>query len=151
MRGERVCPRRAEGSASHVAQFLPLCSASHLAEARRLSALWQGASLAKTRAFSRPSRAHGHHLRPSTNCYKLSEPFYVTQARDLIVQALLSHWRSPACVTQFLDFSFPFLPGSSSLTRQRIGLGVLARALPWLLDIFPVLVILRRSYWIPGS
>jgi hypothetical protein len=42
MRGERVCPRRAEGSANHVAQFLPLCSASHLAEARRLSAPWQG-------------------------------------------------------------------------------------------------------------
>src|SRR5437879_5618620 len=37
MRGERVCPRRAEGSASHVAQFLPLCSASHLAEAGRIA------------------------------------------------------------------------------------------------------------------
>src|SRR5262245_38592979 len=39
----------------------------------RLS-LWQGSSPAKTRASAKPSRAHGHHLRPSTNCYKLSEP-----------------------------------------------------------------------------
>jgi hypothetical protein len=55
-----------------VAQFLTLCRASHLAEARRLSAPWQGASPAQTRASSRPSRAHGHHLRPSTHCEKLS-------------------------------------------------------------------------------
>src|SRR6266480_2882425 len=65
---------------SLVAQFLAVCSASNLAEARCISSLLQGSSLAKTRAFSRPSRAHGHHLRPSTNCYKLSEtnlPGYV--------------------------------------------------------------------------
>src|SRR4051812_33922838 len=50
------------------AQFLAVCSASNLAEARCISSLLQGSSLAKTRAFSRPSRAHGHHLRPSTHC-----------------------------------------------------------------------------------
>lgn len=33
----------------------------------------QGASPAQTWASARPSRAHGHHLRPSTNCYKLSD------------------------------------------------------------------------------
>jgi hypothetical protein len=52
---------------------LTLCSASNLAEARRLSSPLQGSSPAKTRASSRPSCAPGHHLRPSTNCYKLSE------------------------------------------------------------------------------
>ena len=36
----------------------------------------QGSSPAKTRASSRPSRAHGHHLQSSTNCYKLSETLY---------------------------------------------------------------------------
>jgi len=36
----------------------------------------QGASPAKTRASSRPSRAHGPHLRSSTNCEKLSERGY---------------------------------------------------------------------------
>jgi hypothetical protein len=55
-----------------VAQFIRLCSTSNLAEARCISSPWQGASPAKTRAASRPSRAHGYHLRPSTNCYKLS-------------------------------------------------------------------------------
>jgi hypothetical protein len=34
---------------------------------------WQGALPAKTRASSRPSRAHRPHLQPSTNCYKLSD------------------------------------------------------------------------------
>src|SRR5438874_2749549 len=58
---------------SPLAQFIAVCSASNLAEARCISSLLQGSSLAKTRAFSRPSRAHGHHLRPSTNCEKLSE------------------------------------------------------------------------------
>src|SRR5215510_3224035 len=35
--------------------------------------LWHGASPAKTRASSRPSRAHGPHLRRSTNGSELSE------------------------------------------------------------------------------
>src|SRR2546426_2507203 len=56
-----------------VAQFITLCSASNLAGTRRISSPWQGSSPAKTRASSRPSRAHGHHLRPSTHCYKLSD------------------------------------------------------------------------------
>ena len=55
------------------AQFLTLCSASNLAEARRFSSALQGSSPAKTRASSRPSRAHRPYLQPSTNCYKLSE------------------------------------------------------------------------------
>ena len=55
-----------------VAQFLRLCRASNLAEARRISSPWQGSSPAKTRVASRPSRGSGHHLRPSTNCEKLS-------------------------------------------------------------------------------
>src|SRR4029434_6689685 len=44
----------------------------NLAEARCISSPLEGSSLAKTRAFSKPSRAHGPHLRLSTNCYKLS-------------------------------------------------------------------------------
>jgi hypothetical protein len=36
--------RRNNGSDIHVAQFLTLCSASNLAEARRVSSLWQGSS-----------------------------------------------------------------------------------------------------------
>ena len=51
-----------------VAQFLTLCSADNLAEARRVPSLWQGSSPAKARASSRLSRAHGHHLRSSTHC-----------------------------------------------------------------------------------
>src|SRR5207248_1686954 len=50
-----------------------LCSASNLAEARRVPSLWQDPSPAKTRASSIPARAHGHHHQPSTNCYKLSD------------------------------------------------------------------------------
>src|SRR5262249_56834536 len=58
---------------SEVAQFITVCGASNLVEARCISSPLQGSSPAKTRAFSRPSRAHGHHLRPSTNCEKLSD------------------------------------------------------------------------------
>ena len=61
---------------TRVAQFITLCSAYNLAEARCISCPLLGSSLAKTQTFSRPSRAHGHPLRPSTNCYKLSETFY---------------------------------------------------------------------------
>src|SRR5262245_53910710 len=56
-----------------VAHFLSVCRASHLAEARGISSPVQGASPAKTSASSRPSRAHGPHLRPSTHCSKWSE------------------------------------------------------------------------------
>src|SRR5262249_109692 len=55
-----------------VAQFITFCSASNLVETRCLSSPVQGASPAKTPAASRPSRAHGHHRRPATNCSKLS-------------------------------------------------------------------------------
>src|SRR5262249_22342210 len=55
------------------AQSLTLCSASNLKEARRVSSLWPGASPAKTRASSMPSRAHGPHLRRSTHCSQLCE------------------------------------------------------------------------------
>src|SRR4029453_5404991 len=61
-------------------QFITVCSAENLAEARRISSPVQGSSPAKTSAASRPSRAHGHHLRPSTNCYKLSEAALATSA-----------------------------------------------------------------------
>jgi hypothetical protein len=44
-----------------------------MAETRYIFSLLQDSSPAKTRAFSRPSHAHGHSLRPSTNCYKLSD------------------------------------------------------------------------------
>jgi hypothetical protein len=59
-------------SVTRFAQFIILCSASNLAEVRCISSPRQSASPAKTRASSGLSRAHGHHLRPSTNCYKLS-------------------------------------------------------------------------------
>src|SRR5262249_60793460 len=61
---------------SEVAQFITVCGASNLVEARCISSPVQGSSSAKTWASSRPSRAHGHHLRPSTNCYKLSDAGY---------------------------------------------------------------------------
>src|SRR5262249_24881281 len=51
-----------------VAQALTLCRASDLAEVQRLSSPWQDASLAKTRAASRPARAHSHHRRPAPSC-----------------------------------------------------------------------------------
>ena len=75
-RGGRACHHGHAGSAAVegpqaaqtlVAQFLTLCRASHLAEARRLSALLQSLSPAKTRVSSLPSRAHDHHCQPSTN------------------------------------------------------------------------------------
>jgi hypothetical protein len=58
------------------APFLTLCRASNLRAARRIPSPWQGAAPAKTRASSRPSGAHGHHLRPATNCAKLSDNSY---------------------------------------------------------------------------
>jgi hypothetical protein len=54
-------------SPSEFAHFITLCSAYMLAGTRYISSPWQGSSPAKTRVSSRPSRAHGHHLRPSTN------------------------------------------------------------------------------------
>ena len=56
-----------------VADDQAVCSASNLAEARCIACPLPGSSLAKTQTFSRPSRAHGPHLRPSTICEKLSE------------------------------------------------------------------------------
>ena len=56
-----------------VAQCLTPCSAYNLAGIRRISSPMQGLWPAQTRASSRPSRAHGHHFRPSTNCDRLSE------------------------------------------------------------------------------
>src|SRR5262249_15838626 len=56
-----------------VAHFLTCCRAANLGETRCISSPVQGASPAQTRAASRPSRAHGHHLRSSTNCEKLSD------------------------------------------------------------------------------
>src|SRR5262249_16348842 len=64
------------------AHFLTLCRASNLAEAQRISSPEQGASPAKTRAASRPPRAHGPPLQPSTNCYKLSD----------VLQAVCGSW-----------------------------------------------------------
>src|SRR5437879_3845125 len=64
------------------APLLTLCRAYNLAEAWHLSRPWQGSSPAQPRASSRPSRVYGHHLRPSTNCYTLSEtrnPFTLTR------------------------------------------------------------------------
>ena len=69
-------------------QFLTLCRAENPAEARYLSAPLQGSSPAKTRTSSRPSRAHGHHLRPSPNCEKLSGPLY---PRGLIARGYLDN------------------------------------------------------------
>src|SRR5215471_19909194 len=56
-----------------VAHFLSVCRASHLAETRCIASPVPGASPAKTSAASRPSRAHGPPLRPSTHCSKWSE------------------------------------------------------------------------------
>jgi hypothetical protein len=39
-----------------------------MAEARRLSSPWQGASPAQTRAAAKPSRAHGPHCRSAPHC-----------------------------------------------------------------------------------
>src|SRR5215475_2231904 len=50
-----------------------LCSASILVEKLTIFSPLQSPSPAKTRTPSRPSRARGHHLRPSTNCEKLSD------------------------------------------------------------------------------
>src|SRR5262249_17017761 len=55
------------------AQFITLCSASILAWKRTSFSPFQRPSPAKTRTSWRPSCAYGHHLRPSTNCYKLSD------------------------------------------------------------------------------
>jgi hypothetical protein len=62
---EKVCD---DGLFTDFAQFLAVCSASNLAAARCISCPLQGSSLAKMQTSSRPSRAHGHHLRPSTHC-----------------------------------------------------------------------------------
>ena len=48
--------------------FITFCSASNLAETRCISSPVQGSSPVKTWASARPSRVHGHHLRPLTNC-----------------------------------------------------------------------------------
>ena len=61
--------RRAQAGA----QWLTRCRASHLAEAQRLSSALLRPSPAKRRASSRSSRAHGHHLRPSTHGETWSE------------------------------------------------------------------------------
>jgi|RhiMetdeSRZDD1v2_1073273.scaffolds.fasta_scaffold39226_5 hypothetical protein len=58
---------------TQVAQFITLCSASTLAEKLTTFSPFQSPSPAKTRTSSRPFRAHGHHLRPSTTYYKLSD------------------------------------------------------------------------------
>src|SRR5262245_40181313 len=39
-----------------------------------------------------PSRAYGHHLRPSTNCYKLSEVGYQTRQEQCL--EMLDAWRA---------------------------------------------------------
>lgn len=74
---------------------------------------------------------------------RLSTSAYLLTRRGLIVQTLLGHWRSLVCAKQLPDFSSPFLPGSplTHLLTYRF-VSVLARALPYLLDIFPVLGIL---------
>ena len=58
------------------AQFITHCSASTLTEKRTIFSPCQSPSPAKTRPPSRPSRARGHHFRPSTNCEKLSDTGY---------------------------------------------------------------------------
>ena len=66
---------------TEIAQCITCCRVYNLAEARRLSSPWKGASPAKTRAFSIPSQAHEHLLRPSTHCEKLSEVDILHHAR----------------------------------------------------------------------
>jgi hypothetical protein len=55
------------------AQFIILCSASNLAEKRRISSRFARPSRAKRLASSQSPRSRVHPLRSSTNCYKLSE------------------------------------------------------------------------------
>jgi hypothetical protein len=56
---------------------------------------WQGASPAQTRVSSWPSRAHGHHPRPSTNGETLSDLFRTTPScRANMSRLLLSCARS---------------------------------------------------------
>src|SRR5262245_57920222 len=61
-------PRQPGRCVGAFAQFLTLCSASNLAETRRISSPLQSPSLAKTRTSLSASRAHVDHLHPSTNC-----------------------------------------------------------------------------------
>jgi len=70
-----------ESPCEGVAPLLTCCRASHLAEVRCLSSLWEGASPAKTHASSRPSRAYGYHLRPATNGESLREACCSTTTR----------------------------------------------------------------------
>jgi hypothetical protein len=58
-----------------VAQFITLCSAYNLAGVRRISSPCERQSHEKRRASTMPPRSHVPQLRPSTNCYKLSEPY----------------------------------------------------------------------------
>src|SRR6266704_5219093 len=72
--GKLSRPVLRRGGESNLASLSrPRCRALNLAKARRPSSPLQGSSPAKTRASSRPSLAHGHHLRPSIHCYKLSD------------------------------------------------------------------------------
>src|SRR2546421_638369 len=57
----------------NVAQCIIICSAQTLAEALSISSSFQSSSHTKRRALSMPTRSHGHHLRPPTNSYTLSE------------------------------------------------------------------------------
>src|SRR5215467_14285749 len=54
--------RSATPHVSCLSKSITLCSVSNLAEARRLSSPLQGASLAKTRASSMPSRVQDLHF-----------------------------------------------------------------------------------------
>jgi hypothetical protein len=63
------CPR----SVTHVAQLLGVCSASILAEARRLSVPCERLLREKTGASARPTRSLRYPLRPATNSEQLSD------------------------------------------------------------------------------
>src|SRR5216683_6818906 len=108
-------PHRVLGS-DQFAQFLTLCSAYNLEEARRVSSLWHGASPAKTRASSMPSCAHGLHLRRSTNCHKLSESVYHASSG-----ASQGHQRWPPTHAESWSTTSTHMLPAAAQYRQRVA------------------------------
>src|SRR5215813_2926474 len=59
-------------------QCIGLCRAFHLAVTSHSTAPEPSSSPVQTDVSAMPSRAHGHHLRPSTHCYEIERPAFLT-------------------------------------------------------------------------
>src|SRR5439155_26002422 len=84
-----------------------------------------GSLPAKTRASLIPAHAHGHHLRPSTNCYKLSETVLLRTAfsSDALFTAPFRAWlcyqrRLTLAGTEDVSTSGSYERSSSLFTRR---------------------------------